>query len=312
VSIGCENKTGCGVTGARPDVYRLTVAGPGFQCCILLLWYSKHQVSQQGSSSWLLILVMQGNDDLMECCSFITGSTFQTVVICVGKSTVKNKDEWKGNSIQFDIIPKSDHTEIKFTQFGLVSSAECYDICENAWNTYLQNSLYQLIESGKGHPNSSEQPQTSDERNLGNANFTTTFFVNQSPELVFNAINQVSSWWQGKITGLSNENGDQFTYQMEDMHLSSQKVTEFIPFKKIAWLVTKSKLSWANEKEEWTGTTIHFEIKEINNKTQLRFTHEGLNPKCECFAECAAAWEKLIQESLYSLITTGKGTRVFG
>lgn len=227
-------------------------------------------------------------------------------------SFTKNKDEWKGNSIQFDIIPKSDHTEIKFTQFGLVSSAECYDICENAWNTYLQNSLYQLIESGKGHPNSSEQPQTSDERNLGNANFTTTFFVNQSPELVFNAINQVSSWWQGKITGLSNENGDQFTYQMEDMHLSSQKVTEFIPFKKIAWLVTKSKLSWANEKEEWTGTTIHFEIKEINNKTQLRFTHEGLNPKCECFAECAAAWEKLIQESLYSLITTGKGTRVFG
>lgn len=59
--------------------------------------YNEHQVSQQGSSSWLPTLVMPGYDDMMEGGSSVTGSTFTTVVICVVKSTLKNKDKWNVN-----------------------------------------------------------------------------------------------------------------------------------------------------------------------------------------------------------------------
>ncbi|HCS19099.1 MAG TPA: hypothetical protein DIW47_00800 [Bacteroidetes bacterium] len=44
----------------------------------------------------------------------------------------------------------------QFTHEGLVPEYECYAICENAWNSYIQGSLRTLIESGKGNPNPKE------------------------------------------------------------------------------------------------------------------------------------------------------------
>jgi len=98
---------------------------------------------------------------------------------------------------------------------------------------------------------------------------------------------------------------------MEDMHFSKQRVVEVTPGKKVVWLITESQLNFTKDKSEWTGTKISFEISEINNQTQLRFTHVGLVPKIECYNDCSNAWSQLIQESLFSLITTGKGKKVF-
>ena len=143
------------------------------------------------------------------------------------------------------------------------------------------------------------------------SNFTTTILVNQTPKEVFNAIGNVRGWWQGEIEGSTNKLNDEFTYRMEEFHFSKQKLIEFIPDKKLVWLVTESKLNFIKNKSEWTGTTISFEISEIKNKTQLRFTHLGLVPKIECYGGCSNAWKQLVQESLFSLITTGKGKKVF-
>jgi hypothetical protein len=217
-------------------------------------------------------------------------------------SFTKDKSEWKGNKIIFEISEKDNKTQLHFSQIGLVPEYECYDICQNAWSTYIQESLRSLISTGKGQPNAKSKPQT---------DFTTIILVSQTPTEVFNAVNNVRGWWQGEIGGNTNKLNDEFTYRVEEIHFSKQKVVEIIPDKKVVWLVTDSKLNFTKDKSEWTGTKISFEISEINNKTQLRFTHTGLVPKIECYGACSNAWGQLIQQSLFSLITTGKGKKIF-
>lgn len=141
--------------------------------------------------------------------------------------------------------------------------------------------------------------------------FTTIFWVDNSPEEVFNAINNVSGWWQGEIKGNSKELNDEFEYRMLDIHYSKQKVVEILPNEKVVWLITDSNLSSFKNNTEWNGTKVVFEILVLNNKTQLRFTHIGLVPNFQCYGDCSGAWGMLVGQSLLSLITTGKGKKVF-
>lgn len=140
--------------------------------------------------------------------------------------------------------------------------------------------------------------------------FTTTFLVDQTPGQVFQAINHPQDWWTGDIEGSAEKLNDEFTYRYEDLHITTQRVVEMIADQKVVWLVTESALNYATDKEEWAGTKICFDISQKDNKTQLRFTHLGLEPAIECFESCSSAWSQLIQQSLFSLITTGKGMKL--
>jgi hypothetical protein len=61
------------------------------------------------------------------------------------------------------------------------------------------------------------------------------------------------------------------------------------------------------DKSEWTGTEMRFEISEKDGKTEVRFSHVGLVPEYECFEICSSSWGFYMNGSLRSLITTGKG-----
>jgi hypothetical protein len=137
--------------------------------------------------------------------------------------------------------------------------------------------------------------------------FTITLLVNQSPAEVFNAVNNVKGWWTENLTGRSQELHDEFEVRFEDVHYSKQQLTEVIPNKKVVWLVTGSRLTFVENKSEWTGSQICFDIEPQGNKTLLRFTHQGLVPECECYEACAGAWGDYINYSLSGLIATGKG-----
>ncbi len=142
---------------------------------------------------------------------------------------------------------------------------------------------------------------------MANNDFTTTILVDATPQKAFDAINNVGAWWPGTIEGGTHKLGDEFVYRYKDVHYSKHKIMELIPGKRVVWQVTDSSLSFANDKTEWTGTRNVFDISEKDGKTLVRFTHEGLVPKFECYKECSNAWTEIIRESLYSLITTGKG-----
>lgn len=64
----------------------------------------------------------------------------------------RDKTEWKDDHIIFEIRPKDGKTELQFTHQGLVPHYECYDVCNDAWTHYIQDSLRALIETGKGKP----------------------------------------------------------------------------------------------------------------------------------------------------------------
>jgi benzoyl-CoA reductase/2-hydroxyglutaryl-CoA dehydratase subunit BcrC/BadD/HgdB len=69
---------------------------------------------------------------------------------------VKDQDEWKGTKVSFEISKQGEKTQIHFQHVGLVPKFECYDICQNAWSGYINDSLRNLIATGKGMPNPKE------------------------------------------------------------------------------------------------------------------------------------------------------------
>ena len=142
---------------------------------------------------------------------------------------------------------------------------------------------------------------------MNNQDFTTTFLVDQSPAEAFATIMNVRAWWSGEIEGQTAQLGDEFTYRYKDIHYSKQRLIEVVPGKKVVWLVLEAHLSFTENKEEWKGTTIVFEVAKKGAKTEVRFTHQGLRPSCECFDGCSQGWDYYINESLQPLIASGKG-----
>lgn len=137
--------------------------------------------------------------------------------------------------------------------------------------------------------------------------FTTTLLVNQTPAEVFAAINNVQDWWSEDFSGASKKLQDEFEVHFWDVHFSRQKITSFIDNQKVVWLVTDCHLAYLQNKTEWNGTEVIFEISRQGGQTQLRFTHKGLVPAIECYNDCSRGWTHYLNDSLLSLITTGKG-----
>jgi hypothetical protein len=65
-------------------------------------------------------------------------------------SFTKNKKEWEGTDLVFEIIAKGEKTEIKFTHWGLTPEFECYEACSGGWEFYITKSLKNFLENGKG------------------------------------------------------------------------------------------------------------------------------------------------------------------
>jgi hypothetical protein len=142
---------------------------------------------------------------------------------------------------------------------------------------------------------------------MAQQDYSTSFEVNATPKKVFIAINNVRGWWSENIDGSTDKLNAEFLYHYKDVHICKLKIIEYIPDKKVVWLVLNNHFNFTKDKSEWIGTKIIFEIADKGSKTRVRFTHEGLVPQYECYQVCFDAWTSYIQGSLMNLITTGKG-----
>jgi predicted phosphohydrolase len=142
---------------------------------------------------------------------------------------------------------------------------------------------------------------------MNDHDFTTAFTVPQTPHEAFAAITNVRGWWSQDVEGRTDEPDEEFVYQYKDLHRCRIKVTEAVPGQRLRWLVVDNYFSFTEDKTEWTGTEITFEVSDKGNETEVRFTHRGLTPEYECFDVCSNSWGSYINGSLKRLITTGKG-----
>lgn len=65
---------------------------------------------------------------------------------------LKNKTEWNGTSVVWELSSKNGTTMVMMTHRGLVPGIECYGNCEEGWNFYVAKSLLQFLTEGKGLP----------------------------------------------------------------------------------------------------------------------------------------------------------------
>jgi len=86
-----------------------------------------------------------------------------------------------------------------------------------------------------------------------------------------------------------------------------QRIVEVVPGKRIVWLILEAWLSFMEDKKEWNGAKVVFDVSKKGDETEVRFTHEGLVPQHECFDKCSNAWRFYVNQSLRNLIATRKG-----
>ena len=90
--------------------------------------------------------------------------TFKIVEAFAGKKIVwlvtdcnlpwlKDKKEWNGTQVEWEISTKNNLTLINMIHIGLVPKIECYISCVKGWDQYVNGSLFKLLTDGKGLPN---------------------------------------------------------------------------------------------------------------------------------------------------------------
>jgi len=65
---------------------------------------------------------------------------------------IKDKKEWKGTDVIWDLTEIGKKTQIEFVHKGLVPESECYASCKPGWTHHLKDSLLKLINEGEGSP----------------------------------------------------------------------------------------------------------------------------------------------------------------
>jgi len=65
---------------------------------------------------------------------------------------LKNKTEWTGTSVAWDISSDAGVTQVDMTHVGLFPGVECYEACEKGWNGHITGSVHNLLTTGVGQP----------------------------------------------------------------------------------------------------------------------------------------------------------------
>jgi uncharacterized protein YndB with AHSA1/START domain len=132
--------------------------------------------------------------------------------------------------------------------------------------------------------------------------YETQLTLAASPAAVFGALTTtdgLGAWWT-PVTG-DGLTGGVLTFDFGPEATAVMHVDEAEFGVGVRWTNT------ACVQEDWVGTTLHFDLEaRADGGTELRFRHDGLTPRLECFTDCKSGWDHFIQ-SLGAYVETGVG-----
>jgi len=142
---------------------------------------------------------------------------------------------------------------------------------------------------------------------MNDSSYRYRFTVSQSPEAVWAAVADPKSWWSQEIEGSPAQIGAEVHYHYRDVHRCTFRVTEALPGRRLVWHVTENQFNFTQDRAEWVGTDVVFDLVPQAGGTEVTFTHRGLVPAYECFEICRDAWTAYLGGSLRKRIETGVG-----
>ena len=142
---------------------------------------------------------------------------------------------------------------------------------------------------------------------MENKNFHCSVVVGVPVGEAYNAVkSRISEWWGKEVEGSSQELNDIFTVHFGKTS-GKCRISGLVPGKKITWDVIDCYLDIFKDKTQWNGTSIVWEFNPQMEGTEITMTHVGLTPEKECYLDCEGGWSFFVKQSLYNLLTTGKG-----
>ncbi|HEV8504795.1 MAG TPA: SRPBCC family protein [Chitinophagaceae bacterium] len=202
-----------------------------------------------------------------------------------------DQQEWTNTKMVFDLSETQHGTNVRYVHEGLTPDKEGYERVSEGWNMVIKERLFNAL-----------KPQDMQD-------YQATIIVPLTGEETIKRICHVTDWWGVTIEGKPSKPGDEFVIRMTGESFFNMTVTELILGQRMVWDITDCYMPWYRDKTEWKGTRLVFQSLSHGHETRLDFTHEGLTPQSECWADCNPGWTHWIKTSLFSYLTTGR--RVF-
>jgi len=142
-------------------------------------------------------------------------------------------------------------------------------------------------------------PQTNE---LIKASYAVAVEFAKSPKEVFAHLIDLDKWWLEDFVGERLRLDSEFILKTGDGHFSKNKVIDFEPGKKLAWIATESLRKTDNY--DWSGSKFIFELSLHGNKTLVSFTYDGVVFKNE-YDVLVKVCDLVVKEKLFDFIVNG-------
>ena len=134
-----------------------------------------------------------------------------------------------------------------------------------------------------------------------------TITVPFTPTEVLEKISRVGEWWAVNFKGSAKDLHARFTVHFARTTWSLMEIVEADPGKRIVWSVAECFLPIFKDPYLWKGNRITWDLTTEGPNTRITMTHVGLVPGVECYEDCRKGWNFYVGESLFKLLTEGKG-----
>lgn len=127
--------------------------------------------------------------------------------------------------------------------------------------------------------------------------------VEKTPGEVFDLLIDLGKWWPENIKSEGLLPGTEFGLSTGEGHCSTNRVTDFEPGKRFAWVTTASIRK--TDGFDWTGTKMIFELIPHGAGTRIKYTYDGVVLKQEA-CRLVQVCDMAIKDLLYSYLAYGK------